>query len=84
MPQLPMHIRKTRAAELRAKGDAAFIRFLDSRIGQRERLLIEDDTTARSEHYLPARLDRGDAAGRIVDAVAIGRDGKMLIARRTA
>ena len=40
-------------------------------------LLIEDDTTARSEHYLPARMDRGDAAGRIVDAVAIGRDGKV-------
>jgi len=81
MPQVPIDVRRARAARLRAAGEAAFVRFLDGRIGQAERVLVEDGTSARSEHFLPVRLDRAEAAGRIVDAVATGRDGKTLVCR---
>ncbi|MFO1190364.1 MAG: tRNA (N(6)-L-threonylcarbamoyladenosine(37)-C(2))-methylthiotransferase MtaB [Alphaproteobacteria bacterium] len=79
MPQVPMDVRRARAARLRAAGETAFIQFLDGRIGQAERVLVEDGTSARSEHFLPVRLDRAESAGRIVAAVATGRDGKTLI-----
>jgi threonylcarbamoyladenosine tRNA methylthiotransferase MtaB len=67
MPQVPAQLRKARAARLRAAGERALARFLQSQIGTTARVLVEDAKLGRSEHFAPVALD-GGAAGEIVPA----------------
>jgi threonylcarbamoyladenosine tRNA methylthiotransferase MtaB len=84
MPQLPMAVRKARAARLRAAGDAALSRFLDAQIGTTASVLIEkrrEDGRAlgRSETFAEVLLP-GGAVGSVIDAHIAGRDGDALTA----
>jgi threonylcarbamoyladenosine tRNA methylthiotransferase MtaB len=84
MPQLPMAVRKERAARLRAAGAQAFSRFLDGQVGTPASVLIEKREAdgrclGRSETFAPVLLDRG-AIGSVVEAVITGRDGDSLTA----
>ncbi len=81
MPQVPGDIRKTRAAELRATGDANLKQFLASLIGTRQSVLIENETTARTEHYAPVDLSFTATPGEILDVEIIASDGAKLSAR---
>jgi threonylcarbamoyladenosine tRNA methylthiotransferase MtaB len=77
MPQLPMPLRRERAARLRQAGAAALARFLASRIGATEQVLVEDGVRGRTAHYAPIELAAAGTAGEVVtarvDAVADGR-----------
>ena len=84
MPQVPGDVRKERAARLRAAGDAVRARFLRSRVGKTDSVLIEDGTSARSEHYAPVELDEAGAAGAIVSARIVDATADTLIATRAA
>ena len=53
MPQVPAATRKTRAARLRAAGDGALGRFLESRIGCDERVLVEKPGFGHSAQFAP-------------------------------
>ena len=81
MPAVPVPERRARAARLRAAGDAALKRYLDGRVGRRERVLVESTREGRTEGYARVRLERGNAPGAIVAAQVTGRDGAHLIAR---
>jgi threonylcarbamoyladenosine tRNA methylthiotransferase MtaB len=83
MPQVPVSLRKERAARLRAKGEAAVARFLSSRVGSTARVLIEKDRFGRCEHYAPVELD-GGRPGEIVPARVTGAAGDRLHGRLAA
>jgi threonylcarbamoyladenosine tRNA methylthiotransferase MtaB len=72
MPQVPVAVRKARAAELRTAGDRALGAFLEARVGAREQVLIEDGRRGRTQHFAPAELDSAGAAGAVVAARVTG------------
>jgi threonylcarbamoyladenosine tRNA methylthiotransferase MtaB len=53
MPQVEGSLIKQRAGRLRAAGEAALRRRLESEIGQTREILIESATQGRTEHFLP-------------------------------
>jgi len=82
MPQLPMAVRKERAARLRAAGEAALTRFLDSQAGKTTSVLVErqlDDgrVLGRSETFAEIILPQGEI-GNLVETRIAGRDGARL------
>jgi threonylcarbamoyladenosine tRNA methylthiotransferase MtaB len=81
MPHVPKPVRKARAKTLRAAGEAALGRFLDTRIGQTESVLIEAGGKGRTAHYAPIRLDGDHPRGTIVKAIVTGRGCDHLIGR---
>jgi threonylcarbamoyladenosine tRNA methylthiotransferase MtaB len=84
MPQLPMAVRKERAARLRAAGERALSRFLDAQLGGIASVLIEKQEAdgrllGRSETFAPVLLPLG-AVGAVVAARITGREGDSLTA----
>ena len=65
MPQVPVHLRKARAAQLRQAGDAALGAFLESRVGTAAQVLVEKPGFGRSEHFAPVETAFG-APGEIL------------------
>ena len=84
MPQIPGNIRRERAAILREAGGARLRQFLDARVGNRARVLVEQGRSGRCEHYARVELDRDVDAGAIVAAAVEARDGEILRARVVA
>jgi threonylcarbamoyladenosine tRNA methylthiotransferase MtaB len=84
MPQVPMHVRKERAARLRAAGEGALMRFLRSRVGHTAPVLVEGARLGRCPHYAPVRLDFDTSPGRVVYAHFDGVAGRRLTARKAA
>ncbi len=68
MPQVAGAEQKTRAARLRAAGDAALARFLISRVGIREHVLIEHAGSGRTEHFAAMTVEGDVEPGMIVEA----------------
>ncbi|SFI51176.1 tRNA (N(6)-L-threonylcarbamoyladenosine(37)-C(2))-methylthiotransferase MtaB [Aerobium aerolatum] len=83
MPQLDRALVKERAARLRAAGDVAYRKHLDSLAGTSQRILIEREGLGRTEGFTLTALDAGKP-GEIVDAVITHHDGERLIARQAA
>jgi threonylcarbamoyladenosine tRNA methylthiotransferase MtaB len=79
MPQVPVAVRKERAAQLREAGAAAAARFMDGRIGGAATVLVERGDSGYSEHYAPVRLTEPAPEGAVVSARIRGREGTMLI-----
>ena len=61
MPQLPVPLRKERAARLREAGAKAAARLFTARIGQEEDVLFEREDRGHTPHFAPLRLARGVA-----------------------
>jgi threonylcarbamoyladenosine tRNA methylthiotransferase MtaB len=61
MPQVPAPARRTRAAALRAAGEAAAARFYRSRLGAEEEVLFERPDRGHTAHFAPIRLVAGEA-----------------------
>ena len=78
MPQVDRRTVKQRAARLRAAGDAAYRRHLESLVGSRQRVLVERDGFGRTEGFTLAAIDAVHP-GEIVEAVVSGHDGDRLI-----
>jgi threonylcarbamoyladenosine tRNA methylthiotransferase MtaB len=83
MPQVPVQIRKARAARLRDTGAAALEAFLESRVGTTARVLVEKPGFGRSEHYAPVETSAG-APGEILPLNIIGAARGRLQGRRAA
>ena len=68
MPQVPAATRKTRAARLRAAGDEALGRILESRLGTVERVLVEKPGFGHSAQFAPVEWPdrKGARPGEIV------------------
>jgi threonylcarbamoyladenosine tRNA methylthiotransferase MtaB len=80
MPQVPVPVRRERAARLRASGDAALARFLAAQKGREVAALVETPGRGRTEHYAPIALPLGFAAGTIARVRVAASTGDMLVA----
>jgi threonylcarbamoyladenosine tRNA methylthiotransferase MtaB len=78
MPQVAGEEIKNRASRLRAAGEAALRRRLNSEIGARRQVLIESATQGRTEHFLPVAIS-GEEPGTVCSLVMAGHDGARLI-----
>jgi threonylcarbamoyladenosine tRNA methylthiotransferase MtaB len=81
MPPVACAVVKERAKRLRAQGAAALVRHLDGEVGQRRRLLMEQDAIGRTEQFTPVRLAVAHPPGTMVDVTIGGHDGQRLLAR---
>jgi threonylcarbamoyladenosine tRNA methylthiotransferase MtaB len=83
MPQVAGALRRERAARLRAAGDMARRRFLESRIGRESRVLVEKSdaggATGHCEHFAPVRLQQAVSPGTVVTARITGATDSELI-----
>ncbi len=79
MPQVRRQAVKERAARLRAAGEAAYRRHLDSLVGSVQRMLVERDGIGRTEGFTLAAINAGKS-GEIVEASITGHDGSRLTA----
>jgi len=83
MPQVRREIVKQRAARLRAAGEQAYARHLDSLGGTRQSVLVEREGLGRTEGFTLTSIDAGKP-GEILEAVVTGHDGKHLRAAPVA
>ena len=81
MPQVPVPVRKQRAALLREAGERRLKAYLDGRRGAAVRVLVETARAGRCEHYARVALDRDASPGEIVTAVVERREKTTLSAR---
>src|SRR5690348_12957597 len=77
MPQIASHVIKERAKRLRAAGEMALQKRLDSDVGSMREVLIESATQGRTEHFVPVAI--GDETPGVVRRLVIaGQDGARL------
>src|ERR1700722_1381714 len=77
MPQVAGHMIRQRAGRLRAAGEAALQRRLQSEIGASREILIESTRQGRTEHFLPVAIS-GEIPGTVWTFVVKGSDGGRL------
>ena len=78
MPQLPVPLRRERAARLREAGRVASRRLYESRLGHVEQVLLERPDRGHSTQFAPVRLSGASGAPgelRALRVVAAGDDG---------
>jgi len=78
MPQVEAGLIKERARGLRAAGEAALLRRLESEIGATREVLIESASQGRTEHFLPVAI-RGETPGAVQRLAISGHDGTRLV-----
>jgi threonylcarbamoyladenosine tRNA methylthiotransferase MtaB len=77
MPQVEGGLVRERAGRLRASGEAALGRRLETEIGKTRNVLIESATQGRTEHFLPVAI-RGEAPGALRRLAISSHDGARL------
>ena len=82
MPQVPVPVRRERAARLRALGARRLEAFLAAQLGKRVRGLVERGGRGHTDQYAPFRL-AGEPlpAGRIVELAVDGVEAGALVGR---
>ena len=80
MPKVDTLLIKTRAAALRATGEAASINHLNSLIGQHTDILMETPNLGRHATYAAVKTADKLTVGDIVPVTILARDGLSLIA----
>ncbi len=78
MPQVDRAVVKERAQRLRESGAAALARHLAAEVGCRRRVLMETQTTGRTEHFTPVESVVATAPGSLVELTITGHDGRRL------
>ncbi|RTL54076.1 MAG: tRNA (N(6)-L-threonylcarbamoyladenosine(37)-C(2))-methylthiotransferase MtaB [Bradyrhizobiaceae bacterium] len=78
MPQVDGRVIKERAKRLRAHGEAAFGRRLESDAGTTRSVLIESATQGRTEHFMPVAI-AGGRPGDVRVMKMAGHDGARLL-----
>ena len=84
MPQVDRATVKARAADLRARAEAALSHHLAEQKGARVDLLMERSDLGRTRQFVEVRVDRAQPVGSIVVADVVGHDGQRLIAEVAA
>jgi threonylcarbamoyladenosine tRNA methylthiotransferase MtaB len=80
MPQLPIPLRKARAAALRAKGASVLHQFLQAQIGQDVDVLIERDGNGHSAQFAAVRVEGTHPVGEIARLRVHGVESGRLLA----
>ncbi len=79
MPQVNRQVVKARAARLRASGNAAYRRHLESLVGTTQKILIEREGLGRTEGFTLVDVD-GGIPGHIIERRISGCTGDKLLA----
>ena len=79
MPQVKSPIRKERAAQLRAAGEAQVRAFLAAQVGTHHTILMEQNNIGRTPHFAPVKMVGDFPAGTLVEVEITGIEGNMLI-----
>ena len=79
MPQTNGGIVKERAANLRKLGQAQLDRFLQSRLGKQEAVLVEAVGVGRTEHFAETKLDPAHIVGSVVPFRSTAIEGNRLV-----
>lgn len=79
MPQLPIAVRKERAARLRAAGATAKRRYLDAQQGHMLRVLMEDERRGRAESFVEVIAQTSQEAGTILNMQITGVEEDKLL-----
>ena len=82
MPEVPVGVRKERAARLRAAGAARLRAFLADCVGRTVEVLVERAAEGRSEHYAAVRLAEPRPTGTLVRARVTAATDEALIGRQ--
>lgn len=80
MPQVNGVAIRERAARLRAAGDAALLRHLQSQVGRPHRVLMESPRMGRTEQFTEVHFDTDQPEDTIIDVTIAGHDNKALTA----
>jgi threonylcarbamoyladenosine tRNA methylthiotransferase MtaB len=80
MPQVPVAVRKERAALLRAEGARALSDWLGRRVGDTVSVLVEEPARGRDDYYAPVRLAGEAAPGRVIRARITAHGDDHLVA----
>ena len=78
MPQLPGHVVRDRAQQLRDAGARALGRYLDAEIGETRNVLVENGGEGRTPQYAAVRLTGEATPGTLRQARIIGRERDRL------
>jgi threonylcarbamoyladenosine tRNA methylthiotransferase MtaB len=84
MPQLPKPLIQERARALRAKGKERLDTFLKEEVGALRSILVETESSGRTEHFATAKFAQRMSAGAIVRARVTGRGSDHLEASLAA
>jgi threonylcarbamoyladenosine tRNA methylthiotransferase MtaB len=84
MPQLPKPLIQERARALREKGKERLDTFLKDEVGALRSILIETESSGRTEHFASVKFAQRMSAGAIVRARVTGRGSDHLEASLTA
>ena len=84
MPQLPKPLIQERARALRAKGKARLDAFLGQEVGALRSVLVETESSGRTEHFASVKFAQRMSAGAIVRAKVTGRGSDHLEASLAA
>lgn len=79
--QVLKNIRKERAARLREAGKNELQKFLNSRIGKTERIVVEKPGLGHSEHFAMVKFSGEAKIGDIVEVVIDSVEGENLVGR---
>ena len=78
MPQVPLSVRKKRAAILRKQGDNAVKNLLEKYVGEKVSVLVEKESIGFSESFAKVKLDSFCEEGSLVNALITHTDGSIL------
>lgn len=81
MEMVDMHVRKQRACQLRRLGNDLRQNFMQSKIGNKTKVLIEKDNQGFNEFYIPTKVVGNVKVGQIVDVVNEGFDEDGFVAK---
>ena len=77
--QVPVPVRKERAARLREQGDIQLQKFLNANIGRTVQALVEKGNIARAENFAPIKLSKNIEAGQLIQIKTTSVDENYLI-----
>ena len=80
MPQVDGPTIKSRAARLRAAGDAAVRKHLDAQIGKARQVLMESPQMGRTEHFTEVAFETPQPEGALIPVRIESHDGSKLYA----
>jgi len=84
MPQIAAPLRKERARRLRAAGEAVAARFLESRVGRTERVVVEREGVGRTGQFAPVLLEGPAQPGTVCNARVRRVEAGRLVAEALA
>ena len=77
--QVPVPVRKARAAALRTLGDKQVLKFLQTHVNTERTVIVEKGNIGRTEHFAEVTLDKDHAVGSLLRIKTNGMDGARLV-----